>query len=383
MRFPPIVLFLSLVACAGSPGVQVSSPAGVARDSTTPARVRELLSVIAADSMEGRAVWSAGSDRAAKYIGEQMRLAGLVPAGDSGYFQRIAGAQRTPRIQVRTVGPVKTDSAGRRYRDILIVNGDTVKDTIQVTQRLANFSDWDTVPAARRRLAVNVVGILPGTNAKKLADSIVLVDAHYDHIGRTGVAGGCRPVGADSICNGADDDASGTVAVLEIARVMKNRPRAERTIVFVATTGEEGGLVGTNWYLEHPVRPLAAMSSNLEIEMIGRPDSLAGPVGYAWLTGFERSTMGETFAAAGLHISPDKRLSQSFFTRSDNIAFARRGIPAHTLSSFNLHTDYHTATDDVAKVDFVHMAAVINAGAKAVEMLANGTAPQWKPGGRP
>src|SRR5205085_3476687 len=144
-------------------------------------------------------------DRAANYIAQQMRLAGLIPAGDSGYFQRIAGVQRAPRIQVRTVGPVKTDSAGRRYRDVLIVNGDTVKDTIQVTQRLANFSDWDTVPAPRRRLAVNVVGILPGTNSKKLADSIVLVDAHYDHIGRTGVAGGCRPVGADSICNGADD----------------------------------------------------------------------------------------------------------------------------------------------------------------------------------
>ena len=380
MRFPPIVLFAAVAACAGSPGVQVSSPPGLPRDSTTPARVRELLSVIAADSMEGRAVWSAGSDRAARYIGEQMRLIGLVPGGDSGYFQRIAGAQRTV---VRPRREIRTDSTGRRYQAIVIVNGDTVKDTVQVTQRLANFSAWDTIPAARRRLAVNVIGILPGTNSKKLADSIVLVDAHYDHIGRTGVAGGCRPVGADSICNGADDDASGSVAVLEIARIMKNRPQTERTIVFVTTTGEEGGLVGTNWYLEHPVRPLAAMSSNLEIEMIGRPDSLAGPTGYAWLTGFERSTMGESFAAAGLHISPDKRLEQSFFTRSDNIAFARRGIPAHTLSSFNLHTDYHTATDDVAKVDFVHMAAVINAGAKAVEILANGPAPQWKPGGRP
>jgi hypothetical protein len=382
MRLPPILLFLPLVACAGAPGAHASRPEMAPTDSTTPARVRELLSVIADDSMEGRAVWSEGSDRAAKYIAEQMQRAGLVPGGDSGYFQRIAGAQRT-LLRVRRQGPVLRDSAGRRYQAAVVVNGDTVRDTLQVTQRLAGFSDWDSIPAARRRLAVNVVGILPGANARKLADSIVLVDAHYDHIGRAGVAGGCRPIGADSICNGADDDASGTVAVLEIARILKSRPRAERTIVFVATTGEESGLVGTNWYLEHPVRPLAAMSSNLEIEMIGRPDSLAGPAGYAWLTGFERSTMGEMFAAAGLHISPDRRPSQSFFTRSDNIAFARRGIPAHTLSSFNLHTDYHRATDDVSKVDFAHMAAVINAGAKAVEILANGPAPQWKPGGRP
>jgi len=381
MRMRSIALLLSVAACGGSMTPQVGTMAPqVPRDSTTPARVRELLSVIAADSMEGRAVWSAGSDRAAKYIAAQMAAAGLVPGGDSGYFQRIAGAARTV-IRVRQER--RADSTGRMIRVPVVVNGDTVRDTVQVTQRLSSFRDWDSIPAARRRLAVNVIGLLPGKNEKHLADSVVLVDAHYDHIGRTGVAGGCTPRGADSICNGADDDASGTVAVLEIARILKNRPRAERTIVFAATTGEESGLVGTNWYLEHPVRPLAAMSSNLEIEMIGRPDSLAGPPGYAWLTGFERSTMGESFAAAGLHISPDRRPQQSFFTRSDNIAFARRGIPAHTLSSFNLHTDYHQATDDVAKVDFAHMAAVINAGAKAVEILANGTAPQWKPGGRP
>jgi hypothetical protein len=378
MRFSPLLLaFLVAAAACGGRGVAVSSPAAA---TATEASVRELLTVIAADSMEGRAVWSPGSDRAAKYIAARMAMIGLAPAGDSGYFQRIAGAQRTV---IRPRREIRTDSTGRRFQAVVIVNGDTARDTVQVVQRLSSFRDWDTIPAARRRLAVNVIGLLPGTNSRKLADSIVLVDAHYDHIGRAGRMGSCRPAGADSICNGADDDASGTVAVLEIARIMKARPRTERTIVFAATTGEEAGLVGTNWYLEHPVRPLAAMSSNLEIEMIGRPDSLAGPSGYAWLTGFERSTMGETFAAAGLKISPDKRLSQSFFTRSDNIAFARRGIPAHTLSSFNLHTDYHQATDDVSKVDFAHMASVINSGAKAVEILANGAAPQWKPGGKP
>jgi hypothetical protein len=366
---------ISTTACAS--GVSVGSPNALSGDTATAASVRELLTVIAADSMEGRAVWMPGSDRAARYIAGRMAAIGLLPAGDSGYYQRIAGAART-QIRPRRL----RDANGRLTNGFVVVNGDTARDTVQVIQRLASFADWDSIPAARRRLAVNVVGILPGRNAKRLADSIVLVDAHYDHIGRVG-AGGCRPAGADSICNGADDDASGTVAVLEIARMMKARPRPERTIIFLATTGEESGLVGTNWYLAHPIRPLEAMSSNLEIEMIGRPDSLAGPSGYAWLTGFERSTMGETFAAAGLHISPDKRPTQSFFTRSDNIAFARRGIPAHTLSSFNLHTDYHQATDDVSKVDFAHMAAVINAGTKAVEILANGSKPEWKPGGKP
>lgn len=381
-RFAICGTAVALVACAKSPSRSISSVAPSAiGDAATPASVGELLRVIAADSMEGRAVWTKGSDRAAAYIASRMRMIGLVPGGDSGYFQRIAGAARTvirPR-RVRENGP-----DGRPVVRTVMVNGDTARDTVETVARLANFSDWDSIPAARRRLAVNVVGILPGTGLPVRPDSIVLVDAHYDHLGAAGRPGGnCRPTGADSICNGADDDASGTVAVLEIARIMSRRPRPGRTVVFVTTTGEEFGLVGTNWYLEHPVRPLAAMSSNLEIEMIGRPDSLAGPPGYAWLTGFERSTMGETFQANGLHIVPDKRPTQNFFTRSDNIAFARKGIPAHTLSSFNLHTDYHRATDDVDKIDFVHMAAVINAGARAVELLANGPAPQWKPGGKP
>ena len=104
------------------------------------------------------------------------------------------------------------------------------------------------------------------------------------------------------------------------------------------------------------------MTANLEIEMIGRPDSLAGGPGRAWLTGFERSTMGAMFAAAGLPIGPDKRPDEQFFMRSDNIAFARAGVPAHTLSTFNLHTDYHQPSDDVSRVDFAHMTAVIRAG---------------------
>ena len=147
-------------------------------------------------------------------------------------------------------------------------------------------------------------------------------------------------------------------------------------MVVAATTGEEVGLLGTRWY-QHPALPLAAMQANLEIEMIGRPDSLAGGAGRVWLTGFERSTMGQSFVAAGLAVAPDKRPDQQFFMRSDNIAFARMGIPAHTLSSFNLHTDYHQLTDEITGVDFAHMAGVINIGVKAVELLANGRAPHW------
>ncbi|HVZ47518.1 MAG TPA: M20/M25/M40 family metallo-hydrolase, partial [Gemmatimonadaceae bacterium] len=234
--------------------------------------------------------------------------------------------------------------------------------------------DLDTVLADRCVPAVNVVGIIWGTDPT----AYVLVDAHYDHLGIRGPG-----VDGDSIYNGADDDASGTVAVLEIARQFVQGPKPKRTIVFMATIGEEVGLLGTRWYIAHPIIPLDQMAANMEIEMIGRPDSLAGGPGKAWLTGYERSTMGDELAAAGIPIVPDKRPDQHFFERSDNIAFARAGIPAHTLSTFNLHTDYHRPSDDVSKVDFDHMAAVINAGAKAARLLTDGPKPEWKPGGKP
>jgi hypothetical protein len=135
--------------------------------------------------------------------------------------------------------------------------------------------------------------------------------------------------------------------------------------------------------MEHPVVPIEQMSANLEIEMIGRPDAMAGGAGRAWLTGFERSTMGAALAAAGVPIVADPRLDQNFFERSDNIAFARAGVPAHTLSSFNLHSDYHRPSDDASRVDVGHMTAVIRAAAAATRLLADGPAPRWNPGGRP
>ena len=310
----------------------------------TDADVRRALYALADDSMQGRFTASPGGARAARYIAGRMKEIGLKPAGDSGYFQRVP---------------------------VAIVNA-------YLPRALESFAAWDTLPADRRGMAVNVVGILPG----ELADSAIVVDAHYDHLGIVG-HGTCRTNTADSICNGADDDASGTVAVLEIAKAMAAAPRPRRTIVFVATTGEEVGLIGTRWYIAHPAVPLSNMTANLEIEMIDRPDSLAGGSGHAWLTGYDRSSMGDFFAIAGLPIVPDARPCQGFFERSDNIAFARAGIPAHTLSTFDLHADYHRVNDEPRLADIPHMTTVIRAAAQAVSILANGPTPQWYEGRKP
>jgi hypothetical protein len=305
---------LFLLAACHPPSGTHPAPGGI----VTEAAVRRELTALADDSMEGRGTATAGGARAARFIAAELERAGIAPAGDSGYFQRVP---------------------------------------------------------TRRGLAVNVVGIVRGSSPAR-RDSAVVVAAHYDHLGIG------RPVGGDSIYNGADDDASGVVTVLQVAAALAHS-NPERTLVFLLTTGEEVGLLGTRRYLEAPVVTLDRTVAELEVEMIGRPDSLAGGAGRAWLTGYERSTMGDMLRAAGSPIVPDPRPDQHFFERSDNIAFARRGIPAHTLSSFNLHQDYHTPADDVSRVDFAHMTAVIRAAVSAVRELANGAAPAWKPGGRP
>ncbi len=237
------------------------------------------------------------------------------------------------------------------------------------------MKDWDTVPADRQVKAVNVIGILPGIDPV-LKNEVVVVLSHFDHLG---IRTPATP-GGDSIYNGADDDAAGTVAVLEIARLIRKAGKPKRTIVFANMTGEESGLVGTNFWIGHPTFPLSQIVAGFEIEMIGRPDSLVGGPGKAWLTGYERSTMGDMLKEYGIDIVPDRRPDENFFRRSDNYGLARRGIVAHTLSTFNLHADYHHASDDVDKIDFDHMTAVIHSGAEAVRHLADGPKPMWHPG---
>ena len=316
-------------------------------DSANATRVGELLATLAHDSLQGRDTGSRGGAAAARIIAGELERAGLQPGGDSGFFQRVPAAWQmvTQGGQIRHVMRLQTDMA-----------------------------TWAGLPAGDRVNAVNVVGVIPGGD---LRDEAVVLTAHYDHTGTT-AGGRCAAIGADSVCNGADDDASGTVAVIEMARMLaQSNPR--RTIVVVLVTGEERGLLGTNWYIRQPVVPLARTVANLNVEMIGRPDSIAGGHGRGWLTGFNRTTMGRMLSDAGIPLVPDPRPSQNFFERSDNVAFARRGIPAHTISSFNMHTDYHRASDEAHLADAAHMAAIINASAQAAKLLADGEVPRWAP----
>ena len=337
LRSQLVILCTLLVGCGDSDA-----------DVPRAERLQSLLSTLAADSMEGRRTGTPGAHRAARFLAAELERYGVEPAGDDGYFQRVPLAW----IEV----------AGR--------NGPQ--------QRLALPSEnlhFDTLPPGRiLDTEVNVVGIIRGSDPV-VANEAVVLGAHFDHVGIG------QAIDGDSIYNGADDDGSGTVAVLEIARDLVEGTPPRRTVVVLLSTAEEMGLLGTRWYIENPVVPLEQTVADLQIEMIGRPDPEAGGFGRGWLTGYERTTMGDQLSAAGSPITHDPRPDQDFFYRSDNIAFARMGIPAHTLSSFNLHSDYHRPSDEVALIDFPHMAALVDAAVEAVRFLADGPRPDWKEGG--
>lgn len=226
----------------------------------------------------------------------------------------------------------------------------------------------------------NAIGRLPGS-APADAGDVILLSAHLDHLGARVTAGGAA--GSDSIYNGADDDASGSVAVLELAEALAAGRRPKRTIIFVWFGSEEAGGFGASHFIDAPPVPLDRIVANLEFEMIGRADK-AVPAHTLWLTGYERSDLGPALAKQGAKIVRDPHPAQSFFTRSDNIQLARRGVIAQTISSFGLHGDYHRPSDEVKTIDIAHMADSIRSMVAPVLWLANsGFRPKWRPGMKP
>jgi Zn-dependent M28 family amino/carboxypeptidase len=200
--------------------------------------------------------------------------------------------------------------------------------------------------------APNVIGILEGSDPR-LRHEYVFFTGHMDHLGTPGSGEGCVARGADSICNGADDDASGTTAVLAAAAAFSRlSPRPKRSLVFMTVSGEERGLWGSSYYTDHPTVPLADVVADLNTDMVGRNwrDTIA-------VIGKEHSDLGATLNRVGaahpeLHMQPidDIWPQEGFYFRSDHYNFARKGVPI--LFFFNgTHPDYHQVSDEVAKID--------------------------------
>jgi len=293
------------------------------------AQIRGAMEFLASDALQGRASGSHDELVAAAYLASQLREIGIEPAGDEGGFiQNVSGEFNF-------------------YRE--------------------GKKQWNTR---------NVIGRLEGRD-EKLKDQVILLTAHMDHIGVR------QPVSGDSIDNGADDDASGCVAVLQLARELAREKAPKRTVLFVFFGSEETGGQGDQYFLQHPPVPLKNIVANLEFEMIGRVDTGIKP-DELWLTGFERTNLGPELAKHGAKLVADPHPKQNFFQRSDNYALAKQGIIAQTVSSFGLHRDYHQPSDDVAHIDFDHMEQAIHSMLEPVKWLANSEfKPEWVEGKKP
>jgi hypothetical protein len=222
-----------------------------------------------------------------------------------------------------------------------------------------------------RSVTTNAIGYLEGSDPSA---GVILVTAHLDHLG-------VQPDG--TIMHGANDDASGTVAVLEVAHALAAGKKPKRGILFVAYGSEEIGGLGSTYFGEHPPIPLDRIVANLEFEMIGAQDPKMA-AGELMMTGFERSNLGETLKAKGAKVTSDPYPDQHFFERSDNYSLALKGIVAHTISGWAVTPTYHDKTDDIAHLDLPFMTQAIQSLIVPVEYLVNSDfKPEWKPGGKP
>lgn len=348
--------------------------------------LRGHLSFIASDLLEGRNTPSRGLDIAAEYIAAQFRRAGLEPAGDAnaagekGFFQTatwVIGARNGDAIDVATSdGSLKMRMRGPQL-DQLIQAGIVNKPQPAQPEQKPEGEAAAKKEEAQTFKTHNVIGFLRGSDPA-LKDSYVLVTAHYDHIGiRAGATG-------DTINNGANDDGSGTVSVIELASAlasMKQRPK--RSIVFMTFFGEEKGLLGSRYYGKHPAFPIEKTVADVNLEHVGRTDDSEGnKAGTATLTGFDFSDMGEIFKKAGeltgVNVYKHEKNSDSFFSRSDNQAMADAGVPAHTLCVAFIFPDYHQVGDHWEKIDYTNLAKTNRMVALALTMIANNSeAPKW------
>ena len=306
----------------------------------------------------------------------------LAAGGDAGFVPRLREAGAPVQAPVVTVWD-------RDFRQALAAMKPGPLDAA-VTARIPPPAE---TPVKLR----NVVGLLRGSDPA-LAGTYLVVSAHYDHLGVRGTGPG------DHIFHGANDDASGTASVMEIALALKPAlegapegarqsgpegtregapARPKRSIVFIAFFGEERGELGSHYYVRHPIFPLAQTVADVNLEQLGRTDETGGPrVGMFNLTGFDFTNLPEVFrraaAQTGIRLAKDEANSDRYFTASDNAAFAEAGVPATTVSVTYSFPDYHGVGDEWPKLDYDNMAQVDRAIALAVRALADSAAaPEW------
>lgn len=378
--------------------------------------VERIIKTLSADDMQGRATFTPGIEKAAKFIENEFKIIGLKPLeGNPAFRQSFSMVKSTPlstaasindatisadHIAVFSATPINWNGAGAEIARVTadmdlqndfrkFLGGDKAKLVIvdpkfeAFFKRLTAFAlrgnttakdapvqqpvvfvlgSYDDVKAYKVNYEVNstemplfnVAGMLPG---KSRAKEYVVFSGHYDHLGIL------KPMEGDSIANGADDDATGTTAVITLAKYFKRLNNNERTLIFVAFTAEEIGGYGSQYFSKHVSADQTVAMFN--IEMIGKASKF-GP-NSAFITGFERSDFGailqKSLEGTAFKFYPDPYPTQQLFYRSDNATLARLGVPAHSISTDQIDTDklYHSVKDEFSSLDVSNIVSTIKA----------------------
>lgn len=399
----------------------------------TKGYVDHLIKTLSSDEMQGRATFSPGIDKAATFIAAEFKKIGLQPLkGATGYRQTFYKYQLNPvNLQVKLDGKavasssilvlsnnaeqvnfdhtnsdgwIRLDTAknfkaqlrpllNSKKRQLVLVDRKFAADFDKIKEYFSKGASLDEKDLAQSPSATvlvlsaenapetfsvaltyslkklplfNVAGMIPG---KSKAGELVIFSGHYDHLGIL------KPVEKDSIANGADDDASGTTAMIALAKYYKALNNNERTLIFVAFTAEEIGGFGAR-YFSQQLNP-DEVTAMFNIEMIGK-ESKFGPR-TAFITGYEKSDFGKilqkNLAGTAFTFHPDPYTEQNLFYRSDNATLAALGVPAHTISTDKIDIDqlYHSVKDEYSSLDTENILFTIKAIALSARTIVDGT----------
>ena len=390
--------------------------------------VEQIEKILSADDMEGRRTFTQGIDKAAAFIADEFKKAGLQTLNNSGsYLQSFAMVrpkfisafcnfdgipvdtrdvvvvtskenlkinEQSGYEKVTIAAGANLNTEARKYINgnknyLVLVDTSFAKTFIGLTRAKSQLYKSEksivfvlaaqtpktfTVEAkhefSEQKLA-NVAGVIPGKSKK---NEYVIFSGHYDHLGIRAVKDKDGNVQADSIFNGANDDAAGTTAVIMLARYFKALNNNERTLIFVAFTAEEiGGYGATYFSRQYNPDDVKAM---FNIEMIGT-ESKWGK-NSAYITGYEKTDMGKllqgNLEGTGFNFYPDPYTTQNLFYRSDNATLARLGVPAHTISTSKMDSEpnYHKVSDEISTLDMNNMAMIIKAIALSSKEIISG-----------
>ena len=378
--------------------------------------------ILSADDMQGRKAGTPGINKAADFLADEFKKAGLEPLNNSQTFRQsfsmVAAAgtgasgsfgkvkisdEDIIAITPESVLKITEKSGFRKHviksgsnfgtqinqllsskENLLVLIDTNFRRNFHRLNRLRNLmydSDRSIVFVLSNKVPkrytfsvtneitkidlANIVGVIPGRSRK---DEYVIFSAHYDHLGIG------KPVNGDSIFNGANDDAAGVTAVLMLAKYFKMLGTNERTLVFAAFTAEEAGGFGSK-YFSRQLNPSQVVAM-FNIEMIGT-ESKWGK-NSAFITGYEHSSMGrilkKNLEGSGFSFHADPYPELNLFYRSDNATLAELGVPAHTISTSKMDSEkfYHTVDDEFETLDIDNMAMIIKAIAVSAKTIISG-----------